>query len=263
MSPPIEILGGFGAAAAAMFGLLVGSFVNVLAHRLPRDLSIVSPPSHCPSCGERVAPHDNIPVLSWILLSGRCRACKTRISVRYPLIELANGALWLAAFVRAPSWGDFASGALLCSLGLALLAIDWEFQILPDVLTLPGLVAGLALSVFSVRRTPLSAALGAALGAGGLYLLAFLYEKIAKQEGMGLGDVKMLGMIGAFLGPSGVIVTVLLASLSGSVIGVTLILARGGDGKTRLPFGVFLAAGSMAAWFFGDPLVARYRSLWP
>ena len=165
--------------------------------------------------------------------------------------------------LEAPSWGDFFSGALLCSSGLALLAIDAEFQILPDLITLPGIAVGLGLSFVSVLRTPLGAALGAAIGAGALWLLAFTYEKIAKQEGMGLGDVKMLGMIGAFLGPAGVLITVLLASLSGSVIGIALILAKGGSGKTKLPFGVFLALGAIAAWFFGAPLVARYRGLWP
>jgi len=114
-----------------------------------------------------------------------------------------------------------------------------------------------------VRRTPLQAALGAAVGAGGLFLLAFTYEKIAGQEGMGLGDVKMLGMIGALLGPTGVVVTLLLASVSGSVVGLGLILTRGGSAKTKLPFGVFLALGAIAAWFFADPLVQRYRSMWP
>ena len=263
MSAPAAVLGGFGTAASALMGLLVGSFLNVVAHRLPRGESVVSPPSRCPACGARVLPRDNVPVLSWILLSGRCRACRAPISWRYPMIELANGVLWALAFLRAPSWGDFFSGAFLCSAGLALLSIDAEFQILPDAITLPGIAVGLALSFFSVRRTPLQAAMAAALGAGGLYLLAFLYEKIAGQEGMGMGDVKMLGMIGAFLTPSGVLVTILLASLAGSVVGVTLILAKGGDGKTRLPFGVFLALGAIAAWFFADPLVARYRSLWP
>jgi leader peptidase (prepilin peptidase) / N-methyltransferase len=260
---PLQDLGAFGAVIAALVGLLFGSFLSVVAHRLPRDLSLVSPPSHCPSCGARVAAHDNIPVVSWILLRGRCRSCKARISIRYPAIELANGLLWVLAYWRAPSWGDFFSGALLCSSGLALLAIDAEFQILPDLITLPGIVVGIGLAFLSVLRTPLGAVLGAALGAGALWLLAFAYEKIAKQEGMGLGDVKMLGMIGAFLGPAGVLVTVLLASLSGSVIGIGLILAKGGSGKTRLPFGVFLALGAIAAWFFGAPLVARYRSLWP
>ncbi|MEP6992870.1 MAG: prepilin peptidase [Acidobacteriota bacterium] len=263
MIAPWESLGSLGWIAAALTGLLVGSFLNVVAHRLPRDESIVSPPSHCPSCNARILARDNVPVFSWILLRGRCRVCRAPISYRYPLMELANGALWALVFLRAPSWGDFFSGAFLCSAGLALLAIDAEFQILPDLITLPGIVVGLALSFVSLRRTPLQAALAAALGAGGLYLLAFVYEKIAGQEGMGLGDVKMLGMIGAFLSPSGVIVTLLLASLSGSVIGVGLILAKGGDGKTRLPFGVFLALGAIASWFFADPLITRYRSLWP
>jgi leader peptidase (prepilin peptidase)/N-methyltransferase len=260
---PILDLGAFGAVIAALVGLLIGSFLNVVAYRLPRDMSIVSPRSRCPACGAAVTARDNVPVVSWLLLGGRCRSCKARISLRYPAIELANGILWVLAYWRAPGWGDFFSGALLCSAGLALLLIDAEFQILPDLITLAGLAVGLALSFVSVLRTPVGALLGAAIGAGGLWLLAFSYEKIAKQEGMGLGDVKMLGMIGAFLGPAGVLVTVLLASLSGSVVGVALILAKGGSGKTKLPFGVFLALGSIAAWFFGAPLVARYRSLWP
>jgi leader peptidase (prepilin peptidase)/N-methyltransferase len=163
----------------------------------------------------------------------------------------------------APSWGDAATGAFLVSACLALLAIDYDHQILPDWITLPGIAVGLALAFVSVRRTPLEAALGAALGAGGLFLLAFTYEKIAGQEGMGLGDVKMLGMIGALLGPTGVVITLLLGSVSGSIVGVALILTRGGSAKTKLPFGVFLALGAIAAWFFADPLVARYRALWP
>jgi leader peptidase (prepilin peptidase)/N-methyltransferase len=250
-------------AAAALAGLLVGSFLNVVAHRLPRGESLVRPRSRCPGCGAPIAAYDNVPVLSWILLAGRCRSCRAPIGIRYPSMELANGVLWFFAFRLAPSWGDFLSGAFLCAACLALLAIDFDFQILPDVITLPGIAVGLALSFASLMRTPLQALLGAALGAGGLFLLAFLYEKIAGQEGMGLGDVKMLGMIGAFLGPAGVLVTILAASLSGSVVGLALIAFRGGDGKTRLPFGVFLALGAIAAWFFADPLVSRYRALWP
>lgn len=259
----VEALGPLGLAAAAVAGLLVGSFLNVVVHRLPRGESIVSPGSHCPSCGAPVAFFDNVPVLSWILLAGRCRVCRAPISIRYPLMELSNGVLWLLVFRQAPSWCDFLSGAFLCSACLALLGVDADFQILPDAITLPGIAAGLALSFCSLSRTPLQALLGAALGAGGLFLVAFLYEKIAGQEGMGLGDVKMLGMIGALLGPSGVLVTILAASLSGSIVGVALIVGKGGDGKTRLPFGVFLALGAIAAWFFADPLSARYRALWP
>ena len=252
-----------GLALAGVLGLVVGSFLNVVIHRLPNEKSVVSPPSSCPACGSRIAPRDNVPVLSWIALGGRCRSCRAPIAVRYPLVELANGALWVLVLKAAPSWGDAATGAFLVSASIALLAIDYDHQILPDVITLPGIAVGLALAFVSVRRTPLEAALGALLGAGGLYLLAFTYEKIAGQEGMGLGDVKMLGMIGALLGPAGVVVTVLLGSISGSIVGIGLILTRGGDGKTRLPFGVFLALGAIAAWFLGDPIVARYRAMWP
>jgi leader peptidase (prepilin peptidase) / N-methyltransferase len=261
--PPFAELGTFGLVVAALFGLTVGSFLNVVIHRLPLGESLVSPRSRCPSCGAPIAAWDNVPVLSWLILRGRCRRCRARISVRYPAVELANGALWALAFRVAPSWGDLASGLLLASACLALLAIDYDHQILPDWITLPGIAAGLALSFASVERTPLSALIGAALGAGGLFLVAFAYEKIAGHEGMGLGDVKMLGMIGAFLGPAGVLVSLLAASVSGSVVGVALILAKGGDGKTRLPFGVFLAIGAVGAWFFADPLVARYREMWP
>ncbi len=250
-------------ALAGVLGLLVGSFLNVVIHRLPLRESIVSPPSRCPSCGARVSPRDNVPVVSWLLLGGKCRSCRAPISVRYPLVELANAVLWVLVLRSAPSWGDAATGAFLVSSCLALLAIDFDHQILPDWITLPGIAVGLALSFASVRRTPLEAALGAALGAGGLFLLAFTYERIAGHEGMGLGDVKMLGMIGALLGPTGVLVTLLLGSLSGSFVGVALILTRGGSAKTKLPFGVFLALGAIAAWFFADPLVERYRAFWP
>ncbi len=263
MTPPIAALGTLGLVAAGLLGLVVGSFLNVVAHRLPREESIAFPGSRCPRCGKAIAAYDNVPVLSWILLAGRCRACRAPISARYPLLELANAILWVLVFRAAPCWGDFLTGAFLCSAGLALLAIDYDFQILPDAITLPGIVVGLALSFVSLRRTPVQAALGAALGAGGLWLLAYLYEKIAGQEGMGLGDVKMLGMIGALLGPIGVLATIFAASIAGSVIGVGLMLARGSDGKMRLPFGVFLALGAIASWFFADPLFARYRALWP
>jgi len=263
MMAPYALLGTFGVVAAGVLGLLVGSFLNVVAHRLPRDESLAFPGSRCPACGAAIRAWDNVPLLSWIFLGGRCRACRGRISVRYPALELANAVLWLLVFRVAPAWCDFLTGAFLCSAGLALLVIDADFQILPDAITLPGIAVGLALSFGSLRRTPLEAVLGAALGAGGLYLLAFTYEKIAGQEGMGLGDVKMLGMIGALLGPTGVVVTLMAASLSGSVVGIALMVARRADAKMKLPFGVFLAVGAIGAWFFAEPLFARYRALWP
>jgi leader peptidase (prepilin peptidase)/N-methyltransferase len=170
------------------------------------------------------------------------------------VLELVNGVLWVLVALRAREWAELAGGAFLCSACLALLAIDAEFQILPDRITLSGFLVGLLLSFFSTTRSPVSALAGA---------VAFLYERIAGHEGMGLGDVKMLGMIGAFLGPAGVIVTVLLSSVAGSLVGLSLIAAKRGDRKMRLPFGVFLALGAIAAFFFGEDLMGRYRALWP
>lgn len=252
-----------GLLAAFLFGLLVGSFVNVLIHRLPRGESIVSPGSHCPACGAPIRPRDNIPVVSWILLRARCRACGAPIAARYPAVELANGVLWSLVFLRSREWPELASGAFLASACLALAAIDAEFEILPDRITLTGILVGVALSLFSHTRAFSSSLLGAALGGGGLFLVAFVYQRVAGHEGMGLGDVKMLAMVGAFLGPAGVLVTLLAASLSGSVVGLTLMALGRGGRKMRLPFGVFLAGGALAAFFFEDPLLDRYRALWP
>ena len=133
MTPPLAAFGTLGLAAAGLLGLVVGSFLNVIVHRLPRDESIAFPGSRCPRCGKPIAAYDNIPVLSWILLAGRCRSCRAPIAVRYPMLELANAILWVAVFRVAPCWGDFLTGAFLCSAGLALLAIDYDFQILPDL----------------------------------------------------------------------------------------------------------------------------------
>lgn len=249
----------FVVVAVFLFGLVVGSFLNVVVHRLPRGESVAFPGSHCPACRAPIRAYDNIPLVSWLALRGRCRACRAPISVRYPAIELANGVLWIGVLLRAPGWADFATGAYLCSACLALLMIDAEFRILPDRITLTGIVVGVALSFFSELRTPLSAAGGTALGAGGLFLLAFLWEKLRGVEAMGMGDVKMLGMIGALLGVSGVVVTVLLASVAGSLVGLLLVVARRGSLQTALPFGVFLALGAVAAFFWGPALLGIYR----
>jgi len=247
------------AVVVGLCGLVAGSFLNVVIHRLPRGESVAFPGSHCPACGAPIRPYDNVPVLSWLFLRGRCRVCRAPISARYPAVELANAVLWVAVFLRAPGWVDFASGAFLCSACLALLAIDAEFRILPDRITLTGIAVGLALSFFSRVRSPASSFAGAAIGAGGLWLVAFLYEKWKKVEGMGLGDVKMLGMIGALLGASGVVVAVLLASVAGSLVGLALMAARRGSLQTALPFGVFLALGAVASFFWAPVLIELYR----
>jgi leader peptidase (prepilin peptidase)/N-methyltransferase len=265
MMPPVALLGAFGLVAAGLAGLIVGSFLNVVAHRLPRDESIAFPGSRCPACGVAIKAYDNIPVLSWILLGGRCRACRAPIALRYPALELGNAVLWLLVFRFAPSWCDFATGAFLCSAALVLLAIDFEHWILPDAITKPGILLGLALSFGSAMRSPVNAALGAVLGAGGLYLMAFVYEKVSGKEGMGLGDVKMLGMIGALLGVGGMIFTIMVGSLTGSAVGVWMWFRSGRRlpfrdflRETELQFGVFLGLGSVAAWFFSDWVIGLY-----
>ncbi|MGH9443010.1 MAG: prepilin peptidase [Thermoanaerobaculia bacterium] len=245
---------------AAISGLLVGSFLNVCVYRIPRGRSIVSPRSKCPACGAPIRARDNVPVLSWLLLGGKCRDCRARISARYPAVELGNAILWTFAAIRAESASDFAAAAVFFSACLVLILIDLDFQILPDAITLPLAAAGIAFSVFSGRLPWRSSVAGLAAGAGVLWLVAVSYEKLTHREGMGLGDVKMLGAIGAFTGPVGVLFTVLFASLAGSVVGVALML-RGGDWKTRLPFGVFLGLAGIAAYFYASPLWHWYRGL--
>ncbi|HKB69234.1 MAG TPA: A24 family peptidase [Thermoanaerobaculia bacterium] len=246
---------------AAVAGLLVGSFVNVVIHRVPLGRSIVFPGSHCPRCGAPIRAFDNVPVVSWLFLGGKCRTCRGPISPRYPLIELANGFLWLAAARAALSPVDFAAAAIFSSACLALVFIDFDWQILPDAITLPLAAAGLAFSFFSPRLGWKQSLAGIVAGGASLWLVAFVYEKTTGREGMGLGDVKMLGAIGAFTGVAGVITTVLFASLAGSVVGLLLMAVKGGGWKTRLPFGVFLGAAGVAAFWAGTPLWVWYRGL--
>ena len=246
---------------ATIAGLLVGSFLNVVIHRIPLGRSIVFPGSHCPRCGAPIRAWDNVPVVSWLILRAKCRVCRGPISPRYPAIEIANGFLWLAAARSALSPADFAAAALFSSASLALIVIDFDHQILPDAITLPLVTMGFALSFVSPRVSWREALLGVVLGAGSLWLVAFTYEKSTGREGMGLGDVKMLGAIGAFTGPKGVLATILFGSLAGSVVGLALMGIGGGGWKTRLPFGVFLGIAGIGAYYFAEPLWIWYRGL--
>jgi len=246
---------------AAVAGLIVGSFLNVCIHRVPLGRSIVFPGSHCPRCGASIRPMDNIPVVSWLVLRGKCRVCRGPISFRYPVVELANGFLWLAAARLALSPVDFVAAAIFSSACVALVFIDFDHQILPDVITLSLIAVGFALSFFSPRLTWRASLLGIITGAGSLWLVAFVYEKATGREGMGLGDVKMLGAIGAFTGAAGVLTTVLFASLAGSVVGLLLMVVRSGDLKTRLPFGVFLGIAGVASFYLAAPLWTWHRGL--
>ena len=246
---------------AGLVGLIVGSYLNVVVHRLPHQQSTVLPRSRCPKCGAAIRALDNLPVVSWLLLGGRCRDCRAPISVRYPLIELLTGGLFAGAVARFGVTASAAGAALFCAALVALAAIDIEHFLLPDRITLPGLAVALAFQPLLAWGSIAGALQGALLGAGLLLVMAGIWELLRGVEGMGLGDVKMLAMIGAFLGVHGVIVTLVFASLAGSVVGITL-LARGSiELQGKLPFGFFLAAGAAVALFAGEPLARAYLAL--
>jgi leader peptidase (prepilin peptidase)/N-methyltransferase len=253
---------------AAVLGLIVGSYLNVLIYRLPLGISTVFPRSRCPHCEAPIRAFDNVPVLSFLLLRGRCRKCGARISWRYPAVEAATAALFLACFLRFGISLQAPVAALFCALMLALTMIDYDHMILPDALTWPGIALGILLQPL-VGWTRLwdgpwgavmGAVFGAALGAGILLAVWIAWYLWRHEEGMGLGDVKMLAAIGAFLGWKGVLVALFLGALSGAVVGLTLMAFRGLDFKAKLPFGVFLALGGVIALFAGEALVHAYAA---
>jgi len=248
-------------AATALLGLIVGSFLNVVIHRLPRGRSVVWPASACPWCEGRIAARDNIPILGYLLLGGRCRRCRAPISARYAVVEALTAALFVANLVRFGPTAEAVAGCLFSALVVALAGIDAEHLLLPDALTMPGILAGLALQPWLPRTTLLDSLIGALVGAGLLILTMNLWYWLRQEEGMGLGDVNMLAMVGAFLGWKGVAVTLLVASLSGALTGLALILARSLSLKSKLPFGVFLALGAVVALLWGPELVDRYLKL--
>lgn len=259
---------------AALAGLLIGSFLNVCIYRLPRDLSVVTPRSFCPECDRGIAWYDNVPLLSFLLLRGRCRSCGARIPWRYPLVELLTAACFFAAV-----WIIGLNGAAirLCVFSAILITLvfsDLEERILPDEFTLGGIAAGLAFAWF-VPSDPglwrfllpsisdprllslIQAAFAAVFSCGTLWLVGFIYEKVRHREGLGLGDVKMIAMIGAFLGLSGVLLTLVVGSLLGAVIGLCYILIARKDASTyELPFGAFLGVAALAVAFRAEMLLA-------
>jgi len=257
--PPSAILGIY----AVALGLITGSYLNVVIHRLPRGVSTVLPPSSCPSCGVRIRARDNVPVLSFLVLRGRCRGCGRSIGWRYPMVEAATGALFLACFLRfGPTWSAVVA-ALFGSLLIALALIDLEHFILPDRITLPGIALGLVLQPVVKWVTIPSALLGAAAGAGVILAMNAIWLLVRKVQGFGLGDVKMLAMIGAFLGLSGVAVTLFVGALLGSLVGIALMARQRIQLQSRLPFGFFLSIGALAALFWGRGVVEWYLSFFP
>jgi leader peptidase (prepilin peptidase) / N-methyltransferase len=245
----------------AALGLVVGSFLNVCIHRLPRKASIVQPPSTCPTCGYVLRWFDNIPVVSYTLLGGRCRQCRTPISIRYPIVELVTMAVFVVHYMVFGLDIILVPRLLFASVLIALFAIDLEHHLLPNVVTLPGIVVGLAFSVLLPPGLP-DALIGVIVGGGVLWLIGEAYYRYSGQEGMGGGDVKMLAMIGAFLGWKLVILTLVLSSILGSLIGVLVIAIRRGGLKYALPYGTFLALAALIASLYGDRIVAWYTGLY-
>jgi leader peptidase (prepilin peptidase)/N-methyltransferase len=250
-----------------LVGLVLGSFLNVCIHRLPRGESIISPGSRCPSCNSPIQWHQNLPILSWLLLSGKCASCSEPISFRYPLVEALAGGTLLALWLNFGPHMTFVISGLFALAMIALFFTDYDTQLLPDAITLTGLVVGLALAWFNpflngVGWNRLWAACGgAALGSGLLWGFGALYSKLRGVEAMGMGDVKMMAMVGSFAGPFGVLITIFAASLIGAAVGLLLIPLRGRSLQDTLPFGCFLAPAALAALLLGQRLTATYLSL--
>lgn len=252
---PIEL------TIVALLGLAIGSFLNVVIHRLPRGGSLISPGSRCPSCGYALGPADNIPVVSYLALGGRCRRCRARIGVRYPLVELVTAAVFVAHYLVF-GWTPLLAVRLLFAASMvALFAIDLEHHLLPDAITLPGLGVGLVASLFlppGIRDS----LIGMLAGGGVLWLIGEAYYRYAGEEGMGGGDVKMLAMVGAFLGWQLVIVTLVFSSVAGAVIGMIVIAVKRGGMKYALPYGTFLAIAALVASLYGEQIVRWYTGLY-
>jgi leader peptidase (prepilin peptidase)/N-methyltransferase len=241
-----------------LFGLAIGSFLNVCITRLPADESIVVPGSRCRSCRTPIRWFDNIPLVSYMGLSGRCRQCRSPIGVRYPLVELATSlAFALQVYVHWPDLALVGARLLLTALLVALFSTDLETRRLPNVMTIPGTVVGLALSALLPPGLA-DSVLGIALGGGVLFLLRWLWLRATGVEGMGLGDVKMLAMIGAFLGWQQVIVVLFLSSISGAAVGIALVVIGGRSMQASIPFGSFLAVSALVASLVGEDLFAWY-----
>lgn len=246
---------------ACIFGMVVGSFLNVCICRLPKNESIVSPPSHCPNCSYQIRWYDNVPLLSYLWLRGRCRGCGTPISLQYPLVELLNGILATLLYLRFGPTLAFATLFLLCSALVVITFIDLEHQIIPDEISLPGIAVGFILSFFLQGHSWLNSLLGILLGGGSLLLVAYAYQWLTGKDGMGGGDIKLLAMLGAFLGWKAIPFIIFSSSLIGSFVGIAIMWFQKKNSKLAIPFGPYLAVGAVLYIFYGKPLIRWYLGL--
>ncbi len=263
-------------------GLLIGSFLNVCIVRLPRGRSIVTPPSHCPRCKASIKFYDNIPLVSFLLLRGKCRTCGEPISLRYPLVELMNGLLYLWIVHEFWLGGEVFLLMLFCSALIVITFIDLDHQIIPDVITLPGILIGISVAPFfmPVLNEPLpfnlghlmphawpllvsflNSVLGMLCGGLPLLLIGWLWEKLRHVEAMGGGDVKLMSMVGSFLGWKGALLTIMIGALAGSIIGISLIALKRHTVDKVIPFGPFLALGAFTTAFYGPDIISWYLGL--
>ena len=241
-----------------IFGAIVGSFLNVCIMRLPREESIITPGSHCLHCNNPIKFYDNVPLISYLLLRGRCRHCKKSISPQYPLIEGITAIGSLLLFLK---YGLSLSYLFYFSFVAALIVItviDLYHQIIPDVISIPGIGVGLLGALIIPHITFFNSLMGILLGGGSLFVVATLYQWLFKREGMGGGDVKLLAMIGAFLGWESVILTILFSSLIGSITGIIIIVLKGKNFRYAIPFGPFLSLGAVTALFYGREIIKWY-----
>lgn len=256
----MELLGAlpvwFSAGYIFIIGLMIGSFANVCIHRIPAQQSVVSPRSHCPSCNNSLRIWDNVPVLSYILLGGKCHFCKLSISIRYPIIELITAILLTAVFLKFGYTWECLIFSIVVPALVIISAIDLEHQIIPDLITLPGIVFGLAAGAYLTGIG--NSLLGFLLGGGIFYLLA-----VVSRGGMGGGDIKYIAGVGALLGWQKVLLIIFLGALLGSCVGLLMILLKKKDRKSLIPFGPFLALATLISIFFGDDIIQLYLSTMP
>jgi leader peptidase (prepilin peptidase)/N-methyltransferase len=245
---------------AFIFGAAIGSFLNVCIFRLPAKTSIIKPPSQCPYCHHAIRYRDNIPIISFVILGGRCRDCRSRISWRYPLVEFITAVFSLLLFLKFGLSLNFFIFFIFTAVLIVIAFIDLDHQIIPDILTLPGIPIFFMAAVFVVNVPWLEALLGLLIGGGVLYIIALSYELISKREGMGGGDIKLLAMIGGFLGWKSLIFILLFSSSAGAIIGIAAMIINKKDMKYAVPFGPFLSAAAVAYIFWGNAFMSLLSS---